>query len=132
MSSDRIRVGMIGTGQIGKSHIRRYQDIPEAEIVAVADLREEEARRVAEQYQIPHVYTNYQALLQRDEIDSVDVCLHNQLHRPATVAALEAGKHVYCEKPMAATAADARAMMAASQRTGKQRPGSLALRGSRR
>src|SRR5438874_11308386 len=92
MSSDRIRVGMIGTGQIGKSHIRRYQDIPEADIVAVADLREDEAQRVAEQYHIPNVYTDYQELLRRDDIDSVDVCLHNQLHRPATVAALEAGK----------------------------------------
>jgi predicted dehydrogenase len=120
MSSDRIRVGLIGTGQIGKSHVRRYQDIPEAEIVALADLREDEARRVAAQYNIPSVYSDYHEMLRRDDIDSVDVCLHNQLHRPATVAALEAGKHVYCEKPMAATAEDARAMMAASQRTGKQ------------
>jgi len=120
MSGERIRVGVIGTGQIGKSHIRRYQDIPEAEIVAVADIREDEAQRVAAQYSIPHVYTDYQELLKRDDIDSVDVCLHNQFHRPATVAALEAGKHVYCEKPMAATAVDARAMMDASRRTGKQ------------
>jgi predicted dehydrogenase len=120
MSSERIRVGVIGTGQIGKSHIRRYQDIPDAEIVAVADIREDEAQRVAAQYNIPRVFTDYHEMLRREDLDSVDVCLHNQFHRPATVAALEAGKHVYCEKPMAATAADARAMMEASRRTGKQ------------
>jgi predicted dehydrogenase len=120
MSSDQIRVGIIGTGQIGTSHIRRYQEIPEAEIIAVADVREDAAKKVATQYNIPHTFTDYHEMLKRDDLDSVDVCLHNQLHRPATVAALEAGKHVYCEKPMAATAADARAMMAAAQRTGKQ------------
>jgi predicted dehydrogenase len=122
MGSDKIRVGIIGTGQIGTSHIRRYQNIPEVEIVAVADIREDAARKVVEQYSLSNarVYTDYHEMLKRDDIDSVDVCLHNHFHRPATVAALEAGKHVYCEKPMAATAADARAMMEASRRTGKQ------------
>jgi len=122
MSSEKIRVGVIGTGQIGTSHIRRYQDILDAEVVAIADIRKAQAEKVAQQYGIPdtNLYSDYHAMLQRDDIDAVDVCLHNQFHRPATVAALEAGKHVYCEKPMAATAADARAMMEASRRTGKQ------------
>lgn len=116
----KVRVGIIGTGQIGKSHVRKYKEMPEVEMVAVADLREEEARRVAAEHGIPRVFTDYHEMLKLGEIDAVDVCLHNQLHRPATVAALEAGKHVYCEKPMAALAADARAMMEASRRTGKR------------
>jgi predicted dehydrogenase len=76
--------------------------MPEVEIVAVTDLREEEARRVAAEYGIPKVFTDYHEMLKIGEIEAVDVCLHNHFHRPATVAALEAGKHVYCEKPMAA------------------------------
>jgi predicted dehydrogenase len=117
--ADKVRVGIIGVGQIGKAHVRNYQQIPEAEIVAVADILEDEARRVAKQYDIPHVYTDYHELLQRDDIESVDVCLHNRLHRPVTVDALEAGKNVYCEKPMSWTYRDAKAMYDAAQATGK-------------
>ena len=116
---ERVQIGIIGVGQIGKSHIRRYQEIPAAEIVAVADIDEAEARRVAETYGIPHVYTDFREMLKRDDLVAVDVCLHNNLHMPATVAALEAGKHVYCEKPMAGTYVDAATMYETAQSTGK-------------
>jgi predicted dehydrogenase len=96
-----IRIGIIGVGQIGKRHIIRYRDIVGAEIVAVADIDEAEARRVAAEQGIEHVYRDYHQLLAREDIDAVDVCLHNNLHMTATVAALDAGKHVFCEKPMA-------------------------------
>jgi len=97
---DKVRIGIIGTGIIGKSHIRNYAEIPEAEIVAVCDLREDEAQRVAQENDIPYVYTDYHDLLARNDIDAVDVALHNRLHAPVTIDALEAGKNVYCEKPM--------------------------------
>src|SRR5579862_5714827 len=93
------RIGIIGTGQIGKMHLDRYRPIEDAEIVAVADINEAEAQRVAAKYNVPSVYTDYRELLKREDIDAVDVCLHNVLHRPVTVAALETGKHVFCEKP---------------------------------
>ena len=117
--SDKVRLGVIGTGQIGKSHIRRYQDIPEAEIVAVVDIRGDEARRVAADYDIPNVYTDYHEMLKRDDVDSVDVCLHNRLHKPVTVDALAAGKNVYCEKPMSWTYREAKAMYEAAKAAGK-------------
>ena len=117
--AEKVRVGIIGVGQIGKSHVGRYQEIPDAEIVAVADLRAEEAQRVAQQYDIASVYTDYHELLGRGDIDSVDVCLHNRLHRPVSVDALEAGKNVYCEKPMSWTYRDAKAMHDAAQATGR-------------
>jgi len=117
--AERVRVGIIGTGQIGTHHIRRYQEIPDAEIVAVADLREAEAQRIAREYNIPHVYTDYHDLLAREDVQSVDVCLHNRLHMPVTVDALRAGKNVYCEKPMSWTYADARTMMDTAQATGR-------------
>src|SRR5688572_25642007 len=96
-----IRIGLIGAGQRGQQHLDNYQHVPGAEIVAVADINESLPRRVADQFKIPHVYTDYRELLGRDDLEAVDICLHNNLHRPVTVAAMEAGLHVYCEKPMA-------------------------------
>ncbi len=118
--AEKIRIGMIGVGQIGKSHLRRYQEIPDAEIVALADVDEAEGQRVSELFDIPDVYTDFHRMLERDDLDAVDVCLHNNLHMPATVAALEADKHVYCEKPMAGTYKDAETMYNVAQQTGKK------------
>src|SRR5215212_1619420 len=115
-----IRIGMIGTGQRGQQHLESYQGIPGAEIVAVADINEAVAQRVAAEFNIPHVYSDYHDLLQRDDIDAVDICLHNNLHRPASVAAMEAGKEVYCEKPMAGSYADARIMYDTAQTLGRK------------
>lgn len=117
---DKVRVGIIGVGQIGKRHIENYQKILGAEIVAVADISEAEARRVAEQYQIPRVYSAFRDLLQRDDIQAVDVALHNNLHAPVTIAALESGKHVYCEKPMAGAYADAARMLVRASEVGRK------------
>src|SRR6187401_2160365 len=95
-SKDRtIRIGVIGTGQRGQQHLESYQDIPGAEIVAVADIDEPLVQEFAEKFKIPHAYNNYPELLQRDDIEAVDICHHNNLHRPATVAAMEARKDVY-------------------------------------
>src|SRR5574338_937621 len=116
---DKVRIGIIGTGQIAKYHLQQYAKIPEAEIVAVCDIREDEMQRVAQQYQVTHTYTDYRELLKREDIDSVDVCLHNFLHAPVTIEALEAGKHVYCEKPMSWTYGESKAMVEAARQTGK-------------
>ena len=116
---EKVRIGIIGAGQIGNYHLHNYAAIPEAEVVAICDVREDAAQRAAQQYQIPNIYTDYLELLRRDDIDCVDVCLHNYLHAPVTITALEAGKHVYCEKPMAWTYSDSKAMFEAAQRSGK-------------
>jgi predicted dehydrogenase len=118
--SDRVRVGVIGVGQIGKIHLDNYRSIDGAEIVAVADLNEDEARRVAAQHGIPDVYADFADLLARDDVQAVDVCLHNNLHMPVTVAAFEAGKDVYCEKPMAGSYADALRMAEAARDLGRR------------
>lgn len=115
-----IRIGMIGVGQIAKSHLNNYSKISGAQIVAAADINEAELARVAEQYQIPHTYTQFRDLLKRDDIDAVDVCLHNNLHAPVTIEALRAGKHVYCEKPMAGAYVDAVAMRDAARECGRK------------
>ena len=116
----KLKVGVIGTGIIGKSHVRGYAGMSDdVEIVAVSDLDEAEAKRVAEAHDIPNVFTDYRKLLKMDEIDSVDVCLPNFLHAPVTIAALEADKNVYCEKPMARNAEEAQSMYDAAKKTGK-------------
>lgn len=116
-----IRVGIIGTGQIGKHHIDTYATkVNGVELVAVCDINVSEAERVAQQYKIPSVYADYRDLLKREDIYAVDVALHNNLHRPITEAALLAGKHVYCEKPMAGSYIDALSMYETSVKTGKK------------
>ena len=117
--ADPVRIGVIGTGQIGKHHLNTYDKIPGVQVVAVADLNEAEARRVAEQHNIPEVYIDFRELLKRDDIVAVDVALHNNLHAPVTVAAFEAGKHVYCEKPLAGSYRDAEWMFNTAQQTGR-------------
>jgi len=114
----RIRVGLIGGGQRGQQHLRSYQKIDGAEIVALADIAETQAQQVAAEFNIPHVYADYRDLIKHADVEAIDICLHNNLHRPATVAALEAGKPVYCEKPMAGSYADAKVMYDTAQATG--------------
>ena len=118
--AEQVVVGVIGTGQIGKHHIRKYQEIPEARLVAVCDVNEAEANRVAAEFKIPKVYTDFRKMLADPEIQSVDVCLHNNFHAPVSIAAMEAGKNVYCEKPLAGSYADAVRMVEASKKTGQK------------
>ncbi len=120
MSTSKARVGVIGVGQIGKYHLSNYSKIEQAEVVAVADVNEAEAKRVAALYNIPHVYTDFRELLKRDDIQAVDVCLHNNFHAPVVIAALEAGKDVFCEKPMAGAYIDAERMFQTARATGRQ------------
>ncbi|MFC4807825.1 Gfo/Idh/MocA family protein [Paenibacillus sp. GCM10023250] len=114
-----VKIGIIGVGQIGKHHLEQYASIGGIEVAAVCDVNEPEARRVAERYGIGSVYTDYREMLRRDDLIAVDVCLHNNFHAPATIAALQAGKHVYCEKPIAGTYRDGAAMVKAANDCGK-------------
>jgi predicted dehydrogenase len=114
-----VRIGIIGIGRVGQSRIKAYAGIEEAKVVACADVNDAEARRVANANGIANTFTNFRDLLARDDIDAVDVCLHNNFHMPVTVAALAAGKHVHCEKPMAGSYRDAEIMLAAARKHGR-------------
>ena len=120
MKHRTVRVGIIGVGQIGKAHLDNYTKIPDAEVAAIVDIDVPELERVAEIHKITDTYTDYRDLLKRADVDAVDVCLHNNLHAPVTMAALEAGKHVYCEKPMAGAYPDAKAMLATARKCDKK------------
>jgi predicted dehydrogenase len=120
MAKEQVRIGIIGVGQIGKQHLAAWQNIPAARVTALCDVDSAELARAAAEAGIRTTMADFRALIARDDLDAVDVCLHNNLHAPVTVAALEAGRHVYCEKPMAGTWRDADAMLAAAKRTGKK------------
>ena len=116
-----IRVGIVGTGGISRAHQRAYEKAGGFEIVAVCDIVRSKALQAAEEWGVPkkHVFTSYNKMLEMDEIDTVSVCTYNQGHRRPTIAALNAGKHVFCEKPMAAKLADATAMVRTAKASGK-------------
>lgn len=109
-----MNVGVIGLGA-GQGHLRGYSAIPDVKILAIADLDEKRLETCAGQYHIPQTYTDYRDLLAVPEIDAVSVCLPNDLHAPVSIDALNAGKHAMVEKPMARTAAEAEAMIAAAK-----------------
>lgn len=117
--SDKVKIGVIGVGQIGLSHLHAYRELP-VEIVAISDINPDARNAAAEQFGIARTFADFRELLQIEEIQAVDVCLHNNLHAPITLAAFEAGKHVYCEKPIAGSYADGAAMVAAAKRTGRR------------
>jgi len=118
----KIRAGIVGCGFIANGkHLFSMSRRNDLEVVGFCDLDLDKARDSAEKYGSPEalICADYHALLARADIDVVHVCTPNSTHAEITVAALEAGKHVMCEKPMAKTAAEAKTMLEAAKRTGK-------------
>ena len=114
-----LRVGIIGVGWPGERHLEGYLASDEAQVVAISDLDTTRRAIVAKRYNIPTAYADYRELLDDAQVEAVSIALPNFLHRPATLAALEAGKHVLCEKPPAVTLAEAQEMADAAQRAGR-------------
>ncbi|MDN3017522.1 Gfo/Idh/MocA family oxidoreductase [Paenibacillus sp. BSR1-1] len=117
---ETLRVGVIGCGSIAQHrHLPEYIANKNVELVAVCDLNEERAKAVAEKYGVV-AYTNYEELLKSGGVDAVSVCTPNYLHAPISIAALNAGIHVLCEKPMATSRMEAEDMIAAAEASGKK------------
>jgi UDP-N-acetylglucosamine 3-dehydrogenase len=117
---NKIKIGVIGCGSIAQHrHLPEFANNEHVEIAAVCDIVGERAAEAAEQYQAK-AYTQYSELLANAEVDAVSVCTPNYLHAPITVAALNAGKHVLCEKPMATSSEEAEQMIRASEQSGKK------------
>lgn len=111
-----LKVAVIGCGSIAQHrHLLEYSQHPDVEIIAVCDIVEERVEAVAEQYGAK-VYTDYAHLLAEEKPDVVSVCLPNYLHAPVSIAALEAGAHVLCEKPMATSLEEADQMIEAAEK----------------
>ncbi|HAN21738.1 MAG: oxidoreductase [Clostridiales bacterium GWF2_36_10] len=135
--SDKVRVGIIGCGGIANGkHLPALKAVAAAEMVAFCDIIEEKAQAAAKNFGTTKakIYTDYKKLLEDKSIDVVHVCTPNRSHSFISIDAMEAGKHVMCEKPMAINAVEAKKMLDTSRRTGKkltigyqnrQRPDSL-------
>lgn len=110
MSNRKFKVGIIGAGGIARStHIPGWRSLPETEVVAVADSLPGRAQAVAQEHGIAQAFTDFRDLLKL-QLDAVDICAPNRVHTPAVLAALQSGKHVLCEKPLAVTAREVRQM----------------------
>jgi len=115
-----VKVGIIGAGKIVRvRHLPETQTNPEAEVFAVCDIVEERAQELAQKYGCK-AYTDYHLLLKDPDLDAIIVAATNTTHAEMTIAALEAGKHVLCEKPMATSLQDAERMIEAAEKFDKQ------------
>lgn len=113
-------IAVIGSGDIARiAHLPAWAAETRAEVVSIVDADEQVARAVAEQWQVSHWSTDYHEVLQRDDVDAVDVCLPGRLHADCVVASLAAGKDVLVEKPVALTLEDTQRMADAQQSSGR-------------
>lgn len=113
----KIKVAIVGVGTISQHHIVSYLQNPNVELYAFCDINEETLRAKGEKYGVTRLYTSEAEMLKAlPEIDAVSVCTWNAAHAECTIAALEAGKHVLCEKPMAIHADAAQKMIDAAKR----------------
>ena len=103
----KVPVGVIGTGFIGPAHVEAMRRLPNVEVVALADVDEVTAKSKAEALGVPSAYGDYRKLLARDDVRVVHICTPNHLHFEMAKQALNAGKHVVCEKPLATEAREA-------------------------
>ncbi len=114
-----IKVGVIGTGGISGVHLGGYSRNPDVEIYALCDINEKNLAKRAEEYKVSRTFTDYREMLALKELDAVSVCTWNSAHAECAIAALRAGKHVLCEKPMALNTAQAQEMEKAAKENGK-------------
>jgi predicted dehydrogenase len=114
-----LRVGLIGSGRVARAHLRAYQQYPDPiQLMAVCDLDEAAARRGAEEAGVEAIYTDPERMLATATIDAVDICAVHDQHAGLALAAIQAGKHVLVEKPMACSLADCFAMVEAAEKAG--------------
>ena len=117
----RVKIGIIGTGTIFGTYVKGCRAFDIVEIVACADISEENARAFAEEYSVPRVYLDYREMLDKENLDIVSICTWMHLHEPMTLDAVAAGvRAIHCEKPMADTWGGAKRMAAAAQEAGVQ------------
>jgi predicted dehydrogenase len=115
---------MIGSGAIAQTvHLPAYEKLQaegKAKIVAVCDANEATAKAAQEKFDVPHLFTDYSQMLAMDEVDAVDVCTPNFLHKQPVLDAFAAGKHVICEKPIALNGKEGAEMVDAGRKAGKK------------
>lgn len=125
-----VRVGIIGGGMISHRHMMIYSTIQRraaelgftAKVVACCEIDPQRLKQWGEMYGLPEkdLYTDYREMLKRDDLDTIDVCVHNNLHTPIAIEVMKAGFDCYCEKPEAASYHDAKLMMDCAKKLGRK------------
>ena len=112
MTKPKLRIGLIGTGFMGKAHVFGFTSAPrvfelpyDLELHTVADITDEAAERARQTLGFAHATSDWRTIMANPEIDLVSITAPNALHKEMSLAAIAAGKHVYCEKPLAPLAA---------------------------
>jgi predicted dehydrogenase len=119
MSTKPITVGIVGAGHIANQrHIPNFREAG-AEVVAIADVVGDRAVRLAAEWNVPHAFDNYLDMLDLPDLDVVSICVPPFVHEAVAVAAFEAGKHVYLEKPPAMNEEEMTCIVAAGRKAGK-------------
>src|SRR5690606_36077484 len=114
---NKIKVGVVGTGFIGPAHIEALRRLPNVEVVALCEVTQELAQQKADALGIPRAYV-FEELIRQEDIQAIHICTPNFLHYSQSKAALLAGKHVICEKPLAKDLAEARELVELAAQTG--------------
>jgi predicted dehydrogenase len=111
-------VGLVGVGNISGAHLEAFKDVPGWDVVAVCDIIPERARAAAERYGIPHVFPDVESLVASDDVEIVDVATQPEPRVAIAKAAIDAGKHMLCEKPLCTDASDAESLATAATAAG--------------
>ena len=116
---DKIKYGVIGLGFFGEKHVEVLSSLPNVEVFAVCTRRKWRLEQIAKEYNIPNTYTDYNELLKNKDIDAVSIVTHAQDHLEPTIAALNSGKHVFLEKPMALAVSECDKIISCAKETGQ-------------
>ncbi|MCD6361565.1 MAG: Gfo/Idh/MocA family oxidoreductase [Armatimonadetes bacterium] len=111
---DKVKYGVIGLGWFGGKHVEVLNEIPNVELYALCTRTESRLEELAKEYGVEKTYTDYNEMLADPELEAVSITTMWDQHAAPTIAALEAGKHVFCEKPMASTREDCEAIVKAA------------------
>lgn len=130
MAQSEVRVGVVGTGGFANQvHLPGYQAHPKAKVVGVCDIILDRAKAAAEEFGATIVTEDYNDLIDRDDIDAIDVATPNNVHVPIALAAIKAGKHVICEKPLAMSYGEAKELIDAAKAAGAKTGVNFSYRG---
>jgi UDP-N-acetylglucosamine 3-dehydrogenase len=114
-----VEIGLVGCGAFAESHLQAFRGIPNTKVTAVFDLDASKAKKLAQDFGVTHICTSLKELCSIPTLSAIDVVTNEAAHAEATIAACEAGKHVFVEKPFATDLADCDRMIEASERSGK-------------
>ena len=114
----KVKVGIVGCGLVSHSHIEAFRSHPDAEIIAVCDINEAQAKLLSKKYGIPQYYTSYNEMLKSTDINTISIVTPTYLHSEMAIAAAKAGKHILCEKPFCMTLEGGAAACAEAEKRG--------------